>query len=137
MEDIFEQDENAKNIYVIKHKLSDLKRPPYSSAFVWKIGFYTVTIYTDRTYSSDDCITQYEVVDVHLYEDIRKGDHVNTVSIKLTEDSRFKNFKPIMYNTVETPNGIINLSNGKEMPILFLCELIRYLYRLANLTAFL
>lgn len=135
MEDIFNQDENAKNIYVIKHKLSDLKKGSYQNHFEWKIGFYTIQIYTDRANARDDIITLHEVVEVVLYEDVNHGKNVSIIGLNL--DSRFRNYKPIMYNMVETPNGIVNLSNGKEMPIIYLCELIRYLYRLTNLTVFL
>lgn len=147
MEDVFEKEENAKNIYVIKHKLGGLTKGPYDNHFEWQIGHFLVKIYPQEiqdptpTYiylpsqgqaaKKLDCILQYQQVDVHVEESSTNSpvpSHIN-----LNTDKRFKDFKPIQYSVVRD----INLSDGRKMPIIYLCELIRYLYRLSNLTAFL
>lgn len=147
MEDVFDQEENAKNIYVIKHKLGGLTRGPTENHFEWQIGHFLVKIYPQeiqvpgssylylpprqgKAAPKPDCILRYEQVDVHIDE---SSPNAPPSYAYLNTDPRFKDFKPIQYNVY----GGINLSDGKKMPILHLCELIRYLYRLSNLTAFL
>lgn len=145
MEDVFDQEENAKNIYVIKHKLGGLTRGPREDHFEWQIGHFLVKIYPreiqdlesaylslpplSKKRPSPDCILKYNQVDVHVEESFPQSP---PSWISLNQDPRFKSYKPIQYNVVRD----INLSDGKSMPILQLCELIRYLHRLSNLTAF-
>jgi hypothetical protein len=154
MEDVFAREEHAKNIYVIKHKLSDLKRVPGQLFFEWRIGPFYVRIFTQLWEEKDlgitstlhllpadrrniEYLTQAELVDVEVWESARHADGKSwDVVIPLANDPRFKNYKPIQYNVIESPNSSINLSSGRSMPITHLCELIRYLHRLANLTAF-
>lgn len=148
MEDVFAREEHAKNIYVIKHKLSDLKRVPGQRFFQWQIGPFEVRIFTELWEESGssalpvnkkniEYITQAQLIDVEVWESVR---HSNGQSwddtISLQDDPRFKSYKPIQYNVWESPNGLTNFSNGHSMPIAHLCELIRYLHRLSNLTAF-
>jgi hypothetical protein len=141
MEDIFNKEEYAKNLYVIKHKLNDLKRVPGASYFEMEIGPYLLRMWAGRMGDPDEIIqylAQCQKIDVQLYELERKIDNkVQGMSgISISQHPLFKNYKPIQYNTIETPNGIINMSEGNEMPLNHVCELIRYLYRLSNLTAF-
>ena len=148
MEDVFDKEENAKNIYVIKHKLGGLTRGPTENHFEWPIGHFVVKIYpkeiqdpssspylylpppTGRTAKKPDCILRYEQVDVHVEE---SSPNAPPSYVSLNTDQRFKDFKPIQYNFTQG----YNLSDGRGMPIIHLCELIRYLYRISNLTAFL
>lgn len=148
MEDVFDKEENAKNIYVIKHKLGGLTRGPTENHFEWSIGHFVVKIYPKeigdpgspylylpqlpKKHSPADSILQYDRVDVHVTE-FSPNDKGGTY-INLNTDPRFRDYKPIQYHLVASN---INLSDGRRMPILHLCELIRYLYRLSNLTAFL
>jgi hypothetical protein len=135
MDNTLDQEEYAKNIYVIRHKLAELK--PLPGRFEYKVGRFEILMYVHKiqdpppgtTYN----ILSYKTVDVILNESTVSG---ATSSVSLRDDSRFKNYEPIQYNTLDLPGGKINLSNGDKMPILHLCELIRYLHRLSNLTAF-
>lgn len=139
MDDVFDQKENAKNIYVIRHKLNDLKRGPHTNHFEWRIGPFVVKIFPDEhgDPAAHEYLTQYDTVTVHVYEPRRQADGASQQQyVSLQEDSRFKNYQPIQYNVFESPTGSINLSDGQDMPIAHLCELIRYLHRLSNLTAF-
>jgi hypothetical protein len=139
MDDLFNQPENNKNIYVIRHKLNDLKRLPWSNRYELQVGPFVVKIFPDGhgDPTQHQYITQYEEVDVGVYEPYRSDDGTTLEQLlSLRDDPRFKNYRPIQYNVIETSNGSINLSDGNKMPIHHLCELIRYLYRLANLTAF-
>lgn len=148
MEDVFDKEESAKNIYVIKHKLGGLTRGPTENHFEWPIGHFVVKIYpkeiqdlqsayvylpppTGKTAKQPDCILRHDHVDVHVTE-FSPNDNGGTY-INLNTDPRFRDFKPIQYHVA----GNINLGDGRNMPILHLCELIRYLHRLSNLTAFL
>jgi hypothetical protein len=138
MDTTLDKEENAKNIYVIRRKLASIQRVPGRSHYEFDVGNFTVFIYTSgvqdiKPEGPHKYLTDYKVVDVVLNESTKKG---STSSISLIEDARFKNYEPIRYNTTTTPNGVINLSDGRNMPMLQLCELIRYLYRLSNLTAF-
>lgn len=139
MEDIFDNEDNAKNIYVIRHKLAQLKRKPRAH-FEYRVGCFALYIYTSDEYNNDqdtnDSLLSYEKVHIVLNE-ISKRNNA-TSSILLMEDDRFKDYEPIMYNIWRNPmdGSIINLSDGRSMPILQLCELIRLLHRLDNLTAF-
>lgn len=133
--DTFE-DDNPKNIYVIKRKLADLK--PYGGhRWEMSIGNFTVVMFPYETGDVPpgqvDTPVRHEKLSVVLNERTKGG---TTSSVSLRDDQRFKNYEPIQYNVIETPNGKINLSNGDNMPLLQLCELIRYLHRLSGLTAF-
>jgi hypothetical protein len=140
MEKLFNKEEHAKNIYVIKHNLNDLKMKPGTFYYELEIGPFILQIFADKVHGFPKYLAQCEMVDVRLYELERKeeGKAQGFHSLVLNHDPRFKNYKPIMYNFWTNPNDghIINMSSGDNMPILYLCELIRYLHRLANLTAF-
>jgi hypothetical protein len=138
MDFTLDKDENAKNIYVIRHKLGNLK-PCQGNTGRWEYGVkpFNVVIFAygagDTPPSQADNLLRFEKVDVVLNEFTKDG---TASSVRLNDDPRFKDYEPIQYNVIETPSGRINLSNGDKMPILHLCELIRYLHRLSNLTAF-
>src|SRR5271169_832649 len=85
MEDVFDKEENAKNIYVIKHKLGSLTRGPRENHFEWQIGHFLVKIYLKEAKTpgspylylppsqgqmapKPDCILLYELVDVNVLE---------------------------------------------------------------------
>lgn len=138
------EDDNPKNLYVIRRKLASLKKVAGLDYYEYGVGHFVVTIYTreiqDRVQEDyepgpmDDNILKHETVDMALNE-CHPGPKVD--SVHLTEDPRFKYCKSIQYNVITTPTGgTINLSNGNRIPILQLCELIRLLHRLSNLTAF-
>lgn len=138
MDFTLDKDENAKNIYVIRHKLGLLK-PCQGNTGRWEygVGPFNVVIFAydvgDTPPNQADNLLRFEKVDVVLNEFTKDG---TASSVRLNDDPRFKNYEPIQYNVIESPSGRINLSSGDKMPILHLCELIRYLHRLSNLTAF-
>jgi hypothetical protein len=134
----FEED-NPKNIYVIRRKLAALKA--VRGHYEYPVGNYTVHIYTysiqdvpDNLSSEEDNLLKHEKFHVVLNVTTKSG---VTSSISLRDDPLFKDYEPIQYDVISTPTGgRINLSSGENMPIGHLCELIRYLHRLSNLTAF-
>jgi hypothetical protein len=132
--DTFE-DDHPKNIYVIRRRLADLK--PIGSRWEFVIGNFTVVMFPyevgDVPPDQVDTPVRHKELSVVLNEKSKNG---TTSSVSLRDDHRFKHYEPIQYNVIETPSGKINLSNGDHMPILQVCELIRYLHRLSNLTAF-
>jgi hypothetical protein len=130
--------ENIKNIYVIKRKLSELKKRAGYNDYIYYVGQFIVHIYTNSiqdpgSLDPNDCITKYDKVDITLLESSKNNQNS---TINLRDDSRFKSYRPIIYSFFDGPNGIVNFSDGREMPIINLCELIKYLHRLSNLTAF-
>jgi hypothetical protein len=135
MDNTLDQEEYAKNIYVIRHKLAELK--PSHGRYEYSVGRFTVHMYTydmqDVPSEPANNILRYQTVNVVLNETTVSG---ITSSVSIRDDSRFKNYEPIQYNVIKTPTGCVNISNGDSMPMLHLCELIRYLHRLSNLTAF-
>lgn len=136
------EDENPKNIYVIRRNLSNLKRwegeqgwqLPHIGNFRLKVQLTPEEywVYKDK---KDDSLIAHERVDVYLYE-VSKSSNTEQF-IDLRTDPRFKNYEPIFYNILETPSGTqINQGDGRNMPQVQLYELIRLLIRLSNLTAF-
>lgn len=138
MDNTLEKEENAKNIYVIRHKLGGLK-PVAGRSDRWEyaVGNFIVVMYCydiqETPPSQIDNPLKHTHLDVILNE-YKKDGTGNKVSLR--DDPRFKNYEPIQYNVIESPGGRLNLSNGDKMPVPHLCELIRYLHRLSNLTAF-
>jgi hypothetical protein len=133
------EDENPKNIYVIRRRLAALKK--WNSYWIWQIGNFSVQISSQDYHDVNrndplDSIVKHEKLQVDLYENSPRSSNLRTY-VYLHSDPRFMNYIPIQYNVIETPTGgRVNLSNGRDMPVLHLCELIRYLHRLFNLTAF-
>jgi len=122
------------NIYVIRQKLAVLKRMPGESHYQFEVGRFQVKIWTNRIqdgFTSDANILSYNHVDVNLYETPPQFAQSNLISeyIHLDRDFRFINYQPIKYNSYN--------NKGDQMPILQLCELIKYLYKLSRLSAFL
>lgn len=136
MEDI---NENTRNLYVVRRKLAELK-PHNGTLYRYFVGNFEVQIFPNEIQDIRpheklaDNVLKYKTVHITLWEESKKsGQQI----VRLLDDSRFKNYKPIQYNLHQTPNGTLNFSNGDNMPIIHLCELIKYLHRLSNLTAFL
>jgi len=132
----FEND-NPKNLYVIRRKLAALKKPLGFCDWQIVIGNFRLSIlpksFDDISTDANDSIFNHPELDICLTEGDKNG---NRSFIDLREDPRFKHHQPIIYDSYDTPSGPINFSNGHAMPISYLCELIKYLHRLSNLTAF-
>lgn len=120
----------------IKQILALLKKMPGKSYYAYCIGEYTIHIHTHRVLEhpieeSDDSIINYDVVDISLFESKRLDSFFKEHTfIYLEKDFRFKDYTPIKYSRWS------GLSTGEEMPIHNLCELIKYLNRLSNLSIF-
>lgn len=132
------EDENPKNLYVIRRKLAELRPIRGAGHYEYVVGRYTVHIFSygiQEAPSTDpaDNLVKHESVNVVLNETDKSG---AVSSISLRDDPPFRSYQPIWYDVIETPNGKINMGNGDRMPINALCELIKYLHRLTNLTAF-
>lgn len=136
MEDI---NDNTKNLYVIKRRLAELKKRTGYNDYVYYVGNFIIYIFTNRiqeptiSCDPDDSIVKYKKLDITLQE-LSKKDVYRIVD--LISDPRFAEYKPILYNYWEGPYGITNMGDGHDMPLNSLCELIKYLHRLSNLTAF-
>lgn len=135
MEDI---NENTRNVYIVRRKLAELKLWN-ESLYRYFVGNFEVQIFPREIQDIRpneklaDNLLKYKTVNITLWENSKSGD--NKI-VRLLDDPRFKNYEPIQYNIHHTPSGKLNFSNGDNMPITHLCELIKYLHRLSNLTAF-
>jgi hypothetical protein len=122
----------------IKQKLDQLQLVPFTNYFIWDADYFLIYIwphrYSDTLVSGSKLLSTYSKVDIILYE--RTG--IDSASyISLRTDPRFKDYEPIQYNVIYTPNGsILTAADGNDIPINHLCELIRYIERLTNLVAF-
>lgn len=119
----------VKNLYVIKQRLANLKTLKYGG-FEYVVGNFIVKIYTQpfkgmNVVDKDDCIMKHEKVNVLLDELNKRTGFYERVNLET--DSRFKDYPPLKYDDW----------NGDNMPIIQLCELIKYLHRLNNLKVFL
>jgi hypothetical protein len=122
-------EDQYKNLYVIKRQLSELKRLDYGHFEYWIGKRFAVKLFTHRIQDSpnpdkDERVTFFEEVDVCVDEMIS----VEVAGrISLEKDPRFKDYLPIKYGGY----------NGERMPLSKVCELIKYLHRLNDLTVFL
>lgn len=136
MSDNFEEsiDDDVKNLYVIKRRLADIKINQHGF-FKYYVGdSYVIKIYPSEKFPTPkETLVLYEKVHAYLYEITKFHQNQNIWienHIDISNHSNFKNYKPIQYAEFSW------LNNGRDMPILHLCELIKYLHRLANLKVF-
>jgi len=129
--------EKTNNLYVVRRRLAELTKRPHLSHFEYFIGKFTIKIHTDRirehsNRGPEDRITHHDVLDVYLFENKRFAPNEERYDeqIDLEQDPRFKSYQPIKYSEWS------GYSHGREMPIVQLCELVKYLHRLSNLSAF-
>lgn len=134
MEDI---NDYVRSSYVIRRKLAELKFN--GSHYRYFVGNFEVKIFPHEIQDVRpqeklaDNLMKYKTVDVTLWEENKRNERQ---IVRLLNDSRFCNYEPIQYNVINTPNAKINSSNGDNMPIFYLCELIKYLHKLSKLSAF-
>jgi hypothetical protein len=135
MEDI---NSNTKNFYIARRLLSACEKRPGGHFEYW-VGGFGLKIFTDKIQEhavspENDRITFHDKLDVHLYELVRdpggSGRKIESY-VHLEKDSRFSEYEPIKYHKYA------GLSDGSEMPINNLCELVIYLHRLQKIIAFL
>lgn len=133
MEDI---NDYTKSLYIIRRRLAERTKRPGLDYFDYFVGDFLVKINSNRIqehkdFGPNDRITYHDVLNVTLYEAERdSAGRPYEAYIDLERDSRFKNYQSIKYDKIP------GYSVGSEMPINHLCELIIYLHRLSNLSAF-
>lgn len=132
MEDL---NENTRNLYIIKRRLAERKKFHGQDHWEYYVGDFIVKIFANRIqehidYGPNDSIVNHNILDVNLYELQRSSSGKVETYLDLERDSRFATYKPIKYS--EYPG----YSTGKEMPLVTLLELVKYLHRLSNLVIF-
>ncbi len=127
----------VKNTYVIRQKLSNLQKRPGDNHFEYWVGNkFRVNIYPRDIQDlghedKKDRVTFHNHVDVNVYDITKDSDGVRQARyIYLDRDSRFTNYEPIKYKEYGS-------SDGRQMPLNNVCELIKYLHIISKLTAFL
>jgi hypothetical protein len=126
------------NIFEISKELTELKKREGYNDYVMHIGNFVLHIYTNSiqdpaSLDFDDSISDHEILDIVLHE-WSKNNKISPINIR--DDYRFKDYRPILYEFWDGPNGIINFGDGSMMPFIKVCHLIKYLRRLSNLKAF-
>jgi hypothetical protein len=126
-------EDNKRNFYVARRALAALEKR--GSCFEYWVGDFVIKICTDKiqehTSPADDRIVHHQILDVTLYELKRDGSGRRVEShVHLERDPRFATHQPIKYHKYS------GLSDGREMPINSLCELVIYLHRLQKIIAF-
>lgn len=149
MEDL-DKEEYQKNIYIIRRKLSTYRMLPGERDWIFNIGdfqlvvrlttddYWKITNHGNNLKALETArIIDLDKVNVDLYEGSKRDPSLRNY-VYINRDPRFKNHIPIQYDVIQTPTGgrITHNSDGKDMPILHLCELIKHLYRLSNLAVF-
>lgn len=126
--------DNVKNLYVVKKRLSDIKMNKHGYFEYYVGNIFLVKIFPVVKFPEPyKVLTLNEYLDVSVYTLSKHKDFSESVvqdHISLDRDPRFKNYKPIQYAELPWNN------TGSKMPILQLCELVKYLHRLAKLSAF-
>jgi hypothetical protein len=116
---------NIADAYNILDSLSKSKE---HNCYVYEAHPFVIRIWTSKIQDFnqvvDDKITDYHTVDVSVYQ-LSKNKLENYIC--LVKHDFFKNYMPIKYAVH---------SNGIDMPIQHLCELIKYINSLSNLCVF-
>lgn len=132
-----EEELDPKNIYVIRQNLATLKPAPHQSHYEYYVGKFKLNIWLDKiqehSANFSDNILDHATVDVDLHEIANRNDRLYNW-VYMDRDERFVDYEPIQYPYLHGFHQ--KNTSGRDMPILQLCELIKYLYRLSNLTAF-
>lgn len=91
----------------------------------------------DHNLDMNDNISKHSILEsVDLYE-VSKSDKQLYDYVVMVKDDRFSNYEPIKYSLNPGSPWDIKACTGRKMPLENLCELIRYLYKLDKLSAFL
>lgn len=118
--------DDLKNLYVIKQRLADLKPMVWSyqnnqtKEYKYYCGNFVVNISTNSS-DLNDRITKHFFLSVYVAELNHSG---NEMPISIVNDVRFNTYDPIKCDT------------NAQMPILTLCELVKYLHRLEKIAIF-
>jgi hypothetical protein len=123
-------DNNVNNLYIIKRRLADLKLQS-GGHYEYVVGEFLVKIFAHRVQEqpkSNIKLAACEKVDVVLQEKKKKQDQYYD-HVYVGSDSRFINYTPIQYEGY-------NHYDLNNMPLINLCELIRYLHKLSKLAVF-
>jgi hypothetical protein len=137
MEDI---NDYVSSPYIIRRKLAELRKLNGESHFEYWVNDgskFRVRIYTRDIQDigpdyrdKEDRIVHHSKVTVNVYDVTRGSDgFLTTRYIDLHKDPRFCNYQPIQYKQYGN-------SDGQDMPLSVVCELIRYLHKLTKLSAF-
>lgn len=128
--------------YVIRRRLAELKRAPHQRHYEYYVNRrFKVVIWTndvrDHVYDLDDNISKHPILEsVDLYE-VSKSDKQLYDHVVMGKDTRFTSYEPIKYALNPGTPYEVKACTGTKMPLENLCELIRYLYKLDKLSAFL
>lgn len=133
--------DKVSNTYVIRHRLASLSKAPLQNHYEYYVGKFKVVIFTHKMgdhsnhHDPHDCITKHDILQVDLYE-VHKADPTKRLwdTVRLSEDERFKDYEPIHYMDMYPGR---RTATGHNMPLNYLCELIRYLHKLEKLSVFL
>lgn len=139
-----ELEENLNNSYLVKRRLSTLRKLPGDACYILDVERFSVRMYTNAEFSNPPNrelpLLNYKTVTVEVWEDM--GPDTSSIytggiihmrrEINFSTDYRFKNFVE-----EKTTNQEWRATRSRaEMSIVTLCDFIKYVDRIVELTAF-
>lgn len=131
-----ELEESLKNSYLVRRRLSALRKLPGDACYILNIDKFMVRMYTNAEFSIPanrelPNLTDYKAVTVEVWEQVSSSEN-RRVEVYLNSDPRFESF--IEDNRWSDQDWKIR--TGSHMPVPVLCDLIKYIDRIAELNAF-
>jgi len=141
-------DEKLDNSYLVKRRLSTLRKLPGDRCFQFNIGDFQIRLLTNAEFSDPpnkelERVTDYEAVTLEIWEESTSTPKYGSYSahysamgvrvrVELTTDPRFADF----YSELRYTRNQWDYQNGKLMPIPIVCDLIKHVDRINELVAF-
>ncbi len=145
-----ELDENLNNSYLVKRRLATLRKLPGDKCYHLKVGDFHIRLFTNADYSNPPNkelprVTDYKNVTLEIWEDVSSYDTKRTsywesvkggigkrAKVELSKDYRFADY----YSECKYTKDEWDWQQGRLMPISVICDIIKYVDRIVELTAF-
>lgn len=135
-----ELEENLNNSYLVRRRLATIRKLPGDACYFLLIGDFVIRMYTNAEYSDPPNkelpLVSYERVTVEVWENSESDPKIRSVGyrkqVQLWHDYRFAEY----YKELKYTNNEHNWKNGILMPLPVVCDLIKYVDRIVELTAF-
>lgn len=133
-----ELEESLKNSYLVRRRLSCLRKLKGDACYQLNIGDFAVRMFTNAEYSDPknrelNSLTDYKAVTVEVWEDQPTGTAIGKrTTINLSQDYRFsETWKELRWTSDE-----FEWSHGILVPLHVVCDLIKHIDRISELLAF-
>ncbi len=139
-----ELEESLKNSYLVRRRLSTLRKLEGDACYILNVERFQVRMYTNAEFSEPPNkelpLTAYKAVTVEVWEDKGPDTSPHNVGgilhlrgeVQLWNDYRFKDF----YEENKWTDKDWQWKNGSLMPLSVVCDLIKHIDRIVELTPF-